>query len=436
MANSSAGLENNNRRDAIKIPKNFPPTILTHKHDEVPLTTGLYYITLDYSGYALPVLRNLTVTEVSYTIKIRFFAPRVDGQLKLGEVRSGKVDADNGWIRTYTIDVPEQANVLRVDLDKSRSDLDIHVRYKKPMLSLEDSDYAATSALGRETLLIDRSSDPPLRKGRYYIDIVEPWYMDMAEFTIYTSFNDKPPRNLLGIPQLPVSQKKKPSAVHSSVEIFTSTTSASGTIVTPNGLILTNEHVVAELLALRKSNPPKSESAETILDEVVISVTLDPRDPPVEMFRGKIVDAVKEDDIALVQITSGYYGQPLPNAYKFPFVEFGDAKKLQFGDSLRIVGYPGIGGLRNRPTVTMTEGNVSGFGRSDTGFLRIKTDAGITAGNSGGAALNDQWQLVGVPSMTVGDVELGLSEMGIVFAIDAIPKSWRDMISKQITENQ
>ena len=78
----------------------------------------------------------------------------------------------------------------------------------------------------------------------------------------------------------------------------------------------------------------------------------------------------------------------------------------------------------------------SGFGRSDTGFLRIKTDAGITAGNSGGAALNDQWQLIGVPSMTVGDIELGLSEMGIVFSIDAIPKPWREIISKQVAELQ
>ena len=403
------------------------------RDDEVPLTDGPYYITLDYSGYALPVLRNRTVAEVSFTINVRFFKPRVDGQLKPGAALSSKVEADNGWIRTYTIDVPKQAKVLRLDLDKSRSDLDMHVRHKKSMLSFEDSDHVATSALGRETLIIDRSSDPPLREGRYFIDVVEPWYMDMSEFTIYTSFDDKPPKALLDIPRLTVSQEKNLRAVYSSVEIFTSTTSASGTIVSPKGLILTNEHVVSEILALRKTNPP--DSAESKLDEVVISVTLDPRDPPIEMFRGRIVDAVKEDDIGIVQITSGYYGQPLPEGYRFPFVEFGDAQKLQFGDSLRIVGYPGIGGLRNRPTVTMTQGNVSGFGRSDTGFLRVKTDAGITAGNSGGAALNDKWQLVGVPSMTVGDVELGLSEMGIVFSIDAIPRSWREIIAKQISED-
>ena len=82
---------------------------------------------------------------------------------------------------------------------------------------------------------------------------------------------------------------------------------------------------------------------------------------------------------------------------RLPTVPLGDSDAMQLGDRLAIFGYPGIGG----ETVTFTSGNVSGFtGDKNVRSHRawIKTDATIAGGNSGGTAVNQAGQLVGVPT--------------------------------------
>jgi S1-C subfamily serine protease len=77
-------------------------------------------------------------------------------------------------------------------------------------------------------------------------------------------------------------------------------------------------------------------------------------------------------------------------------------------------------------TITATRGIVSGFERADFGRL-IKTDAEITRGNSGGAAIDERGLLIGVPSSTV---ENGSGQIGYVHPIDALPPSWRARIAR------
>ena len=79
----------------------------------------------------------------------------------------------------------------------------------------------------------------------------------------------------------------------------------------------------------------------------------------------------------------------------------GDSGKLEFDDNLRCFGYPGIGG----DSVTFTKGTVAGFmdedgdGKNDW----IKTDAEINHGNSGGAAINDKGEIIGVPTANLSE---------------------------------
>ena len=74
-----------------------------------------------------------------------------------------------------------------------------------------------------------------------------------------------------------------------------------------DGLILTNYHLVEEVV----DNPEEK-------DAVVIGVTLDPRQPARELFRGNVLAYDKKIDLALVQIACGLYHQPLPEGYRFP----------------------------------------------------------------------------------------------------------------------
>ncbi len=134
----------------------------------------------------------------------------------------------------------------------------------------------------------------------------------------------------------------------------------SGVIVSPDGYILTNNHVI--------------DGAKEV------NVTLpDKRD-----FTGKIVGTDPKTDLAVVKIE----GEDLPH------IPWGDASKLQVGEYVLAVGNPF--GLNS----TVTLGIVSALGRGHMGITQyedfIQTDAAINPGNSGGALVNTKGELVGI----------------------------------------
>jgi serine protease Do len=136
----------------------------------------------------------------------------------------------------------------------------------------------------------------------------------------------------------------------------------SGVIVSADGVILTNHHVIANA------------------DEVQVT-TADGRD-----FKAEIAGNDPESDLAVLRITDAVSDlSPIP---------FGDSAALRLGDLVLAVGNPfGVG-----QTVTM--GIVSAKGRTSVGIVDyedfIQTDAAINPGNSGGALVNMRGELVGI----------------------------------------
>ncbi|HYV30469.1 MAG TPA: Do family serine endopeptidase, partial [Candidatus Binatia bacterium] len=133
----------------------------------------------------------------------------------------------------------------------------------------------------------------------------------------------------------------------------------SGVILTKDGYILTNNHVVEEA------------------DEVKV-VLQDGRE-----FSGKVVGKDPKTDIAVLKI----------DAQNLPFIEMADSDKIEVGDIVLAIGNPfGIG-----QTVTM--GMVSATGRATLGLDYedfIQTDAAINPGNSGGALVDAEGRLIGI----------------------------------------
>lgn len=153
----------------------------------------------------------------------------------------------------------------------------------------------------------------------------------------------------------------------------------SGIIASPDGYILTNNHVV--------------DGASDVL------VTLSDK----REFKAKVIGTDPKTDIAVLKI----------NASDLPTVVFGDSAKVQIGDYALAVGDPfGVG-----QTVTM--GIVSATGRANLGIEAyedfIQTDAPINPGNSGGALVNDRGQLVGINTAIIAHGSEG--NQGIGFAI-------------------
>ena len=150
---------------------------------------------------------------------------------------------------------------------------------------------------------------------------------------------------------------------------------ASGFILSPDGYVMTNAHVV--------------ENAS----EIIVTLT-DKRE-----FSGKLIGADKRTDVALVKI----------EATGLPRVTIGDSKAIRVGQWVLAIGSPF--GLEN----TVTAGIVSAKGR-DTGELLpfIQTDAAINPGNSGGPLINMRGEVIGINSQILSGSG---GSIGISFAI-------------------
>ena len=158
----------------------------------------------------------------------------------------------------------------------------------------------------------------------------------------------------------------------------------SGTIISADGLILTNAHVVL---------PDKYFP----VDALSIALTVEEDQLPDERYLAEVMQADEALDLAVLQITSDLNWNPINKSdLNLPFVPQGNADALSLGDAITILGYPGIGG----DTITLTAGEVSGFtqetGYGDRAF--IKTNATIAGGNSGGLAVDSSGRLIGVPT--------------------------------------
>ncbi|GAQ95196.1 serine protease Do [Thermodesulfovibrio aggregans] len=138
------------------------------------------------------------------------------------------------------------------------------------------------------------------------------------------------------------------------------TSMGSGVIVSPDGYILTNYHVI--------------EQAEEI------KVTLYDR----RAFRASLVGADPKTDLAVIKI----------DAKDLPVASWGNSDNLQVGDFVLAIGNPY--GL----THTVTMGIISATGRADVGIADyedfIQTDAAINPGNSGGPLVNIKGEIIGI----------------------------------------
>jgi Do/DeqQ family serine protease len=153
----------------------------------------------------------------------------------------------------------------------------------------------------------------------------------------------------------------------------------SGVIIDPDGLIVTNHHVIQEAQE--------------------ITVVLSDR----REFEAKVLRSDERTDLAVLKID--------PKGERLPTLEIGDSDSLQVGDLVLAIGNPfGVG-------QTVTSGIVSGLARTAIGISDfrsfIQTDAAINPGNSGGALVDVDGKLVGITtaifSRTGGSIGLGFA---------------------------
>lgn len=351
--------------------------------------------------------------EVAFTIEAVVVATRIDGVLEPGRRTTGRLDRESGSFRAYTIAVPEGTRALRLDITRAQSDLDLFAHAGGPFLVFDDSVRFTQQAFGRETLIVTGENGAPLAAGTWNVDVVDVFDEERPiPFEILPTFDTVVPPELTVYPPIPARHGEGPlaRALAAVVEVTLDDSIGSGTILSPDGWILTNAHVVEGL-------------GGAAVPEAVVAVTLDPHEPATELFRAEVRQVDRGLDMALLRVTKGFYGQPLPAESVLPWLELATSMPAT-GDTLFLVGYPTTGGQGSRVTVSATRGIVAGFDTAAFGTV-LKTDAEITSGNSGGAAIDGSGRLVGVPTSTV---ENGSGQIGYVHPIGAMPAAWRELV--------
>lgn len=152
----------------------------------------------------------------------------------------------------------------------------------------------------------------------------------------------------------------------------------SGVIISKNGYIVTNNHVVDGA------------------DEITVSIADDKKE-----YSAKVIGKDEKSDLAIIKI----------EADNLNTVTFYDSDKVKVGDIVFALGNPfGVG-------ETITQGIVSATRRSNVGIAEyenfIQTDASINPGNSGGALINSAGHLIGINSAIIsrsgGNVGIGFA---------------------------
>jgi serine protease Do len=169
----------------------------------------------------------------------------------------------------------------------------------------------------------------------------------------------------------------------------------SGVIVSADGYILTNNHVV--------------KGADKVRVRLIDKRT----------FEAKVIGTDPKTDIALIKI----------DAKDLPVAKLGDSDKLQVGEMVLAIGSP----LNPNLDHTVTSGIVSAKGRSNMGLADyedfIQTDAAINPGNSGGALVNLDGEVVGINS-AIATQSGGFQGIGF-----AVPINMAKEIMEQLKTN-
>lgn len=182
-----------------------------------------------------------------------------------------------------------------------------------------------------------------------------------------------------------IYKKVNPSVVSVISTTSEGTGSGSGVIMSKDGYIITNNHVV--------------DGAQSVSVQLSDGTSLD----------AKIIGTDEQTDLAVIKVT--------PTS-DLTAAEFGDSDELEPGEYAYAIGSPGGVQFAN----TITGGRISAINRdltvNDRVMTLIQTDASINNGNSGGALINKYGQVVGITSAKLSGNAFGSATVeGMGFAI-------------------
>jgi len=169
----------------------------------------------------------------------------------------------------------------------------------------------------------------------------------------------------------------------------------SGSVLTADGFILTNFHVMGDVKTGKLYNK-----------QGLAFIAVNPQDLkglPTWTYQAVMAKGDPKIDLAVLKVSAPFKGGSLPKNLGLVTISLADSDTVEVGDEVSAIGYPGIGG----DSVTYTRGTIAGFLDEDEDGVNdwFKTDAEVNHGNSGGLAVNADGEMIGIPTAGVTDVE-------------------------------
>ena len=394
--------------DYFSTEEKYNESILITRLSEIPLEDDVYYVDISYQRDSLPLINGIRTTNISFQIELNLEKYALVDTLLPGDPIHSELIPGKGMASIFALKIPGNTEAFRVDLYNTNSDLDLMISYNNKFITRENNDYLRESLLGRETIIVEGAENNYIKSGIYYIMVFDQVSNDhLVKFSILAELNREASDILLELPRFPAISNEIQNVLMATAEVIGSAGKGSGCFISSKGHIITNWHVIEDFTG-------------NVSEDIFIAINLSNELPPEELFKAKLIDYSIEKDLALLQVSSGIYGNPIPLSYKFPYFILGSSNTLKMGQPLSYLGYPGIGGTGSRASISLTRGIVSGFERSN-GNLFVKTDAEINSGNSGGAAIDSFFELIGFPTSTI---EEDAGQLGYITPVSMIPEDW------------
>ncbi|BAS29312.1 trypsin-like peptidase domain-containing protein [Limnochorda pilosa] len=351
---------------------------------------------------------------------------QVEGALTAGVRLQGRL-GERDLVRYWAVEAPPGARRLEVGLFEAEGPLDLVVAPEGAVpVALDAYPHAVMSALDNERLVLPLGEDRP---ARWWVGVVN-WEPAPVDYEIEARFDEPLPPHPTFQPAGEPEQALTPlqRAIAATVQISTSQGTGSGSLVSPDGLVLTNYHVVATCEtsgpAFACQGEPLRE-AGGVPERVVVGLSDSERGAAVQSFYARLQETLPEYDLALLRIETDLNGDT--PAGPLPWVPL-DLGPVSLGDEVVVIGYPGIARTLGRYPLSLTRGIVSGFTTDRGRRVLIQTDATVNAGNSGGLMIRARdGVLIGVPSDVRYDTEL-LEKQNYARPVALLPDEWRRLI--------
>lgn len=179
---------------------------------------------------------------------------------------------------------------------------------------------------------------------------------------------------------------------HESGKKITQAIDGSGVVITPDGLAVTNWHVI-----------DKSVEVRCLMSD---GRALD----------AKVIGKDKDTDLAVIQLSMGDKANKKP----LPFAKFGDSDKLEEGDFVMAMGAPW--GLNRSVSIGIISCTRRYLPRTSEYSLWLQTDASINPGNSGGPLVNTDGLIVGINTRGGGGMGFAVPSRTVQFVISQLRK--------------